>query len=241
MAVPRRLQKRRRLREAMYCTKGSGTLIIGGKRYTIEPLTAFVIPAGVPHKYYTNGDAWDTHWVIPSGYACEDTLKQLGFEKPVIFPANDIKYLEHCFRKIHEAVSADKLFGNFHASGYLYDFLIELYRIRSVSGSSSAPGPVLTAAIDYIEIHFRGNITLEALCETAGVSKQHLCRLFRESLGCRPMEYIAKRRIRLAKELISSTDKTIEQIAEEVGFCDSSYFCRQFHRYEGMTPGQFKG
>lgn len=70
----------------MYCTKGSGTLIVGGKSYTIEPYTAFVIPAGVPHEYYTNEDIWDTHWVIPSGYACEDTLRQLGFEKPVVFP-----------------------------------------------------------------------------------------------------------------------------------------------------------
>ena len=54
------------------------------------------------------------------------------------------------------------------------------------------------------------------------------------------MEYIAKRRIQAAKELLTGTDRTIEDIAAETGFCTSSYFCKLFKKYEGITPTHFR-
>ena len=81
---------------------------------------------------------------------------------------------------------------------------------------------------------------MEELCAVSGVSKQYLCLLFRNSLGSRPMEYITKRRIQAAKELLTATDKTIEEIAAETGFCTPSYFCKLFRRYEGITPTGFR-
>ena len=40
--------------------------------------------------------------------------------------------------------------------------------------------------------------------------------------------------------LLAETQKTVEQIAEETGFCDSSYFCKIFKRFESITPSQFR-
>lgn len=53
-------------------------------------------------------------------------LKALGFDKPKIFPLpkEEITYLDHCFRCMHEALLSDKVDGNFRASGYLYSFLL---------------------------------------------------------------------------------------------------------------------
>lgn len=224
----------------LYCTKGSGVLIVNDVKYNIEPYTAFVIPAGVPHEYYTIGDSWDTHWVIPSGFACNEMLNKLGFDVFSIFGLDDIKYLDHVFRKMHEAIISDKMFGNMRASGIMYDFLIELYRICTAASKTNFTNTLVAKAIDYIEIHYTENIGLDELCGCTGVSKQHLCKLFRETLSSRPMEYIAKRRIKQAKILLSQTDISIESIAEQTGFCDSSYFCKLFKRYEGITPSQFR-
>ena len=41
----------------------------------IPPFTAIYMPAHHPHEYYPDGDVWDIHWVVPSGYAAEDILK----------------------------------------------------------------------------------------------------------------------------------------------------------------------
>lgn len=55
-----------------------------------------------------------------------------------------------------------------------------------------------------------------------------------------PMEYITKRKIKAAKMLLAETQKTVDQIVEETGFCDSSYFCKIFKRFESITPSQFR-
>lgn len=226
--------------QILYCTKGSGTLLIDGKSCIIQPNTAIFLPAFYPHEYYPNGDIWDIHWIVPSGYASDDILRQFGLTEPSVFSLSETKMLEHIFRKMHEALRADSVFGNYRASGFLYDFLIEFYRLISSESSLSAPNSALMKAVDYINFHFASEITLDDLCAVSGVSKQYLCLLFKNTLGSRPMEYIAKRRIQAAKELLISTDKSVEVIAEEIGFCTASYFCKLFKRYEGMTPSAFK-
>lgn len=226
--------------QIFYCTRGSGTLIYEGAKYRIKPYMAFYMPANLPHEYYPEEEVWDIHWVVPSGFAVTEMLTHFGFTAPLIFQLGDIKNLERCFRKMHEALLGDSLFGNYRAAGYLYDFLIEFYRLTSAVSGSGAVNSAVIKAVDYINENYTEEITLEELCEASGVSKQHLCRLFRSVLNTRPMEYIAKRRIQAAKELLSDTDKTIDEISEETGFCTGSYFCKLFRRYEGMTPSQFR-
>ena len=141
---------------------------------------------------------------------------------------------------MHEAIRSDSVFGNYKASGYLYDFLIEFYRIISFSSSYASPNHALTKAVDHINLNYTSHISMEDLCAVSGVSKQYLCLLFRKILFCRPTEYIAKRRIQAAKEILTGTAKTVEDIALETGFCSESYFCKLFKRYEGITPTAFR-
>ena len=226
--------------QILYCTKGSGTLILDGKRQHIPPLTAIFLPAFYPHEYYPEEDIWDIHWVVPAGFASGELLEHFGLTEPAVYPLNEVNNLEHIFRKMHEAIRADSLFGNYRASGYLYDFLIEFYRLVSAKGISGTPNSALMKAIDYINDNYTAALGMKELCEVSGVSKQHLCLLFRNTLNTRPMEYIAKRRIQAAKELLTGSGKSVEEIAAEMGFCSASYFCKLFKRYEGISPSRFR-
>jgi len=226
--------------QIFYCTKGSGVLLFDGKKYDIKAGTGFFMPASYPHEYYPVGDVWDNHWIIPAGYACEQMLEDMGFDAPQTFTLNSTKLLDHFFRNMHEALVSDKLHGNLRASGYLYNFLVELEHSKNAAGARIETSHAIVKCIDYIDNNFSRTITMEELCEVSGVSKQHLCRLFRKTLNVRPMEYIAKRKIQAAKELLSETKMPIEEIVEQTGFCTSSYFCKLFKRYEGITPTQFR-
>lgn len=226
--------------QILYWTKGTGTLIIDGKTTALPERHAMFIPAGYPHEYFPDGYVWDVHWVVPGGTSCQDILRNFGLTKPLVFPVPDTHTLEHTFRKIHDALRTDSIFGNYRAAGYLYDFLIEFYRIISVGSAAQYYSPALMRALDHINSQYAQQITLEDLCAVSGVSKQHLCLLFRRTLSMRPMEYTAKRRIQAAKAMLTSTEKTIEQIADECGFGSESYFCKQFRRYEGITPTAFR-
>lgn len=226
--------------QILYCTKGSGTLVYEGQKHRIGDCSAVFIPANCPHEYFPDEDVWDIHWVVPSGFAVEELLKQFGLDRLHIFELGDVRTLEHNFRKMHEALMSDRIFGNYRAAGFLYDFLIELYRQMSAAGTAVTANSAVIRAVDYINTNYADEITMEELCEAAGVSKQHLCRLFRSALNTRPMEYAAKRRIQAAKELLTDTRATVDEISELTGFCTSSYFCKIFKRYEGMTPSQFR-
>ncbi|MGN0632748.1 MAG: AraC family transcriptional regulator [Oscillospiraceae bacterium] len=226
--------------QILYCTKGGGTMLLDGEAHHVGPYTAVYLPAFYSHEYYSDGDVWDVHWVVPSGYAAEDILKHFGLCEPKLLELKEVNMLEHIFRKMHEAIRADSVFGNYRASGYLYDFLIEFYHQTASDGASVSPNSALMKAVDYINSNYASPISMDDLCRTSGVTKQYLCLLFRKTLNTRPMEYIAKRRIQAAKELLTGSDLTIEEIAEATGFCAASYFCKLFKRYEGITPSRFK-
>ncbi len=226
--------------QILYCTRGAGTLLLDGREIKIPPYTGVFLPALYPHEYYPDESVWNVHWVVPGGYAAGEILTQFGMTKPEVYTLGEVRTLEHIFRKMHEAIRSGSIFGNYKASGYLYDFLIEFYRLTSVKAAYGAPNSALMTALDYINSNYTAQISLDELCAVSGVSKQHICRLFKNTLGCRPAEYTAKRRIQTAKELLTGSDMSMEDIAAETGFCSASYFCKLFKRYEGITPTQFR-
>ena len=225
----------------LYCTKGSGTLLLDGKAYQIPAYTGIFLPANYPHEYYANEEIWDIHWVVPEGFALFSLLNHFNLTKPTIFKLVDISKLNNLFHAMHETLRTDSLYGNYSASGYLYEFIIEFNRLISQKNNIHiASNAVLKKSISYIDAHYKESITLDDLCAISHVTKQHLCLLFRTTLHTRPMEYIAQRRLQSAKELLIGTSKTVDEIAEQIGFCTTSYFCKIFKKYVGMTPSQFR-
>ncbi|MCR4584573.1 MAG: AraC family transcriptional regulator [Lachnospiraceae bacterium] len=226
--------------QIFYCTKGKGILSYGGIKTEIKAGMGFFMPAFYPHEYHPVGNVWDNHWLIPGGYACDRLLSDSGFAAPVTFTPDSTARLDKLFMNMHAALQHDNIYGNLKASGILYEFMIELDRAINHLNSSVVSNPALKKCLKLIDSSYSAQITMEDLCEVSGLSKQHICRLFRSSLDTRPMEYIAKRRIQAAKELLSGTKMTIEDIADKTGFCSSSYFCKLFKRYEDITPTQFR-
>ncbi len=227
--------------QIIYCTRGKGRVIIDGRETVILPGMCFFLPARYPHSYYTIGDLWETHWIAFDGYETDTVLKKLGFDTAKVFVLNSIDGMEEIFRKIYLTMKTDRIFGDFAASGMLYSFILEFHRAAfGKSAEQEEKGSPLVMAMNYIDEHYREDIELEELCRVAGVTPQHLCRIFKKQLNMRPVEYISKKRIQSAKNLLLTTDKSIGEIAEEVGYRDISYFGVMFRRCENMTPGEYR-
>ena len=107
-------------------------------------------------------------------------------------------------------------------------------------GGAKRPGGQSDRAVEFIERHFSEDITLDQLAGMTGVSLQHFCRIFRGQTGMRPMEYLARKRISEAKRLLSSTGRSVAEIAELTGYRDPTYFGSVFRRYEGTTPTEYR-
>lgn len=83
-------------------------------------------------------------------------------------------------------------------------------------------------------------ISLEEICKKTHISKYHLCRIFKENMGITITEYVKKKRLSLACQLLMNTNDKITEIAEKCGFGDSSFFTKVFAREQGMTPTQYR-
>ncbi|MEM1109748.1 MAG: AraC family transcriptional regulator [Planctomycetota bacterium] len=82
--------------------------------------------------------------------------------------------------------------------------------------------------------------TVEDMAVAAHLSPSHLVRVFRKATGQTPLNYLIQLRIRQAVRLLEDSDLNITQIAHRVGFTDSNYFARQFRKWMGTTPTQYR-
>jgi AraC family transcriptional regulator len=95
-------------------------------------------------------------------------------------------------------------------------------------------------ALEYIEANLGSKMTIGEIADCAALSMSHFSRVFRRSLGCSPMSYVAARRVERAKLMMTSTRERLAVIALACGFADQSHFSRQFRRAVGMSPALWR-
>jgi AraC family transcriptional regulator len=93
----------------------------------------------------------------------------------------------------------------------------------------------------YIEDNLAENISLGDLAAVVGLSVSHFNVLFREAVGLSPHQYLIRRRVERAKNLLGEGKLTISQIATETGFTHQSHLARHMHRVLGVTPRTLRG
>lgn len=93
---------------------------------------------------------------------------------------------------------------------------------------------------NYLNTHFRENITLDKLAELTFINKFYLSHIFKQHSGYSPIEYVLHKRLEAATKLIITTDLGISQISGIVGFGNSSYFSQYFKREMNMSPTEYR-
>ena len=94
--------------------------------------------------------------------------------------------------------------------------------------------------LGYIDANLERKITVDQLANAARISRSHLCYLFKVETGEAPMQYIRRRRIERARELLERTSLSIKEIRTRVGLSDRSHFTRGFKDAFGMTPTEYR-
>jgi len=101
--------------------------------------------------------------------------------------------------------------------------------------------PIQTKLVlDYMDEHLAKNISLEQLAGLTGISVFHFCRLFKQSMGMAPHQYLVLQRVERAKQLLKSGDLNLSEIAGVCGFSHQSHLNRHFKRLVGTTPKNFR-
>jgi AraC family transcriptional regulator, transcriptional activator of pobA len=98
----------------------------------------------------------------------------------------------------------------------------------------------LRTLFDYLEAHYQKPISIETAAGLIGMSESHFMRFFKQVTGQSFLAYVNHFRIAKAQALLATTNKSVSEVGQEVGFCDQSYFGLTFRKLAQMTPLQYK-
>ena len=97
----------------------------------------------------------------------------------------------------------------------------------------------VTQALQYIDAHYREELSIRDIAEHVGVSNDYFSRQFKQVTGIAPVEYLRRYRFARAMELLSS-GMAVTEVAHQVGFRNLCHFSREFKNQLGLTPSQYR-
>ncbi|OBZ13895.1 hypothetical protein A7975_09245 [Bacillus sp. FJAT-26390] len=227
---------------------GEGMFETLGKAYSLKKGDAFVIFPDILVKYEASmSNPWKYMWVAFSGEIVESSLSSIGItpDQGVICDCS-LPVMQKMFRSMRrsmEKTNAPAL-GNMESSGWLRLILHELGRLH-LTESTAADVPAsrsyrqIDQAIRLLSLQYGQQLSIESIARTLGYHRAHLTRLFKEATGLPPMQYLFKVRMKKAEELLEG-ELTIAQIATSVGYNDPLFFTKQFHKWSGQSPTDFR-
>ena len=98
----------------------------------------------------------------------------------------------------------------------------------------------LRSVITYINEHYSEKIYIEELSDMITVSPDYFTKMFKESIGKTPIDYINGLRINKSMQLLFTTDMQMSEVAEQVGFCNPNYFHKIFKQYMQTSPLNYR-
>ncbi|MBF2009462.1 MAG: helix-turn-helix transcriptional regulator [Chlorogloeopsis fritschii C42_A2020_084] len=217
------------------------------KRETRKHGDIAIIPAGISHRCNWNTSVQFIILAIESVL-----LKQVGQDWvdcdrieliPHFMTRQDV-LIQGIFCALREELEFDKIGGYLLIDSIKTTLAIHLLRNYCTTQpklSSYADGLStlkLQQVREYINEHLDRDIKLSEIAAIAQMSQYHFLRLFKQSMGVTPHQYILQCRIDKAKYLLRHSQLSIADIAVRVGFCDQSHLTRYFKRIVGVTPKQ---
>jgi AraC-like DNA-binding protein len=115
-------------------------------------------------------------------------------------------------------------------------FLYSLLGNRKVETYSH--GPVIKSQ-NYMAENLSKKLTLRELADHVHLEKHYFCRLFKENTNISPLAYFEKLKMEAACSMIEQGTRGY-RVAENLGFCDETYFCHRFKKVVGLSPGEFR-
>jgi iron complex transport system substrate-binding protein len=147
-------------------------------------------------------------------------------------------FFEHQFRLMQDTYSMPSAYSTLTIKGCLYAVAERFF--KEISFAPPAQLDLFEQARQYLEQHFRGPVSIQALAESLGVSRSHLYKQFKDTVGQSPQEYLMRLRLRLAATQLLQSNQSMDQIAANCGLGDKGYLGRVFKRYYQMPPGAYR-
>jgi AraC family transcriptional regulator len=207
-----------------------------------------VVPANISH-----GARWDTEisiivLVLEPALVAHTIYESIDPDRVEIVPhfSKPDPLINQIALELQTELETDKLGSHFYAESMATALSAHLLRrysgrthnIREYTGGLSQYK--LRQAIEFINDNLAEGFSLEAIANEVSMSRYHFARMFKQSTGMTPHQYLVERRLEKAKTLLANKDLTISEIAYLTGFASQSHLTRLFRQHLSTTPKTYR-
>lgn len=216
---------------------GKGKLTCGEVTQTVTAGQCIYADCRVPHGFQGDkDDAWELLWINFSGSTSEQYYSLLKSRFSGVFRPHSFSRITAALMEIiavNESYSPD---SDVLTSKLIVDVLtLALTAENTEFDSGTSLEHKLSAVHDYIESHFCEELTLEGISSAFYISRYYLARAYKKIYGKTIFQHIISLRLDYGKQLLRSSDRSVEEISQLCGFSDQNYFARQFKKQENLT------
>ena len=232
-----------------YVISGTGLLMAQDQKgetrnYSIKSGQGFLLYPGQISTYIADKtNPWEYAWLKFDGLRVKEALDIAGFSKDQpIYHAVSKEYREIMMNEmLYIANHPDE--PPFHLIGHSYLFLDAL--IRSTSSTrmiktGKMSDYYIKEAINFVEQNFPYDISIEDIAACCGINRSYLGKIFHDSIGKTPQEFLIHYRMSKATELLKMTKLSIADIGNAVGYPNQLHFSRAFKNIYGVSPKNWR-
>lgn len=228
-----------------FVLSGRGTFRCRGKDYRLEQGHSFVIFPGELVSYVSDeADPWSYRWVGFKGTRADEYLHAIGFSahQPVAL-SKQTRRLRALFYSLQKSLQTGGPGTDMQSEGVLRLIFADYAQDRAADAAppeeASAIQQQVEQAIRWLTLQYYQPISIEQMAQSLGYHRTHLSKMFKQHTGLSPMNFLLKIRMERAKLLLLEP-LTIEQVASSVGFSDPLYFSKQFKKWYGRSPSEYR-
>ena len=232
--------------ELFYVVDGKGEFNIQGQRFPVKPNDFVIINPQVEHTELSSPDEPLEYIVLGIRGLSFSNLTPVseGGHPFSFFNLRDEQkdILRYLNAMVQEATSQQMSY-ELMCHNLLEILLIKILRHQHFDlevGKQSKATKDISFIKHYLETYYHESIQLEDLASMTHLSRFYISHSFKKEIGMSPMEYLIDIRIKESKILLRTTNYSISQVADIVGFTTPTYFSKQFRKSTGISPTDYR-
>lgn len=221
-----------------YIISGEGYYTTKGVTHHLHSGDSFLVFPNTEVTYYADEEnPWEYAWVGFTGSDAAMILQATDFSKksPIIANTPEGSSIQKKILQIYDNRGNDYI-SAVEMTGELYTLLAIYMKNSTKKSDANTAQSYVQKAIEFITSNYSYPITVEDIASYVGLSRSHLFRSFESVLGESPKEYLTNFRMKQACYLLEHTNLSITAIANSLGFDNSLYFSKIFHKELGSSP-----
>lgn len=225
-----------------YVISGKGCYKIKNAVFSLSAGDSFLVYPNTEVLYFADeSDPWEYAWVGFTGSDASMILKATDFssERPVIYRTPLGDSIHRQILHIYDA-RGNEFEHAVEMTGRLYTMLALFMHGASKNDTQNSANSYVQKSIEYISSNYSYHISVEDIAAYVGLSRSQLFRSFESVLRQSPKEYLTDFRMKQACYLLEHSDLSITAIANSIGFDNSLYFSKTFHKIKQMSPSKFR-